>query len=398
MSQPRSLFGSTNVVETPTTVIDSSPSGLNPLGNLPLVPTNAIVATTNYSPAVVQEAKQYDLTVVDEQQVVLFGSDRQRAIGSALDNLLAEITKENNPILFELFRKLQKGVEGVDVPALEKEIRESNEKGFVGGLLESIGLSSAAKRLEKANDKISAMLRSKSSSLLDLTKEMEGQIQVEVNKLIADSKKLNTLADEYRQNITYFSQAVEVGKLVLENAKAELARKQAHAATTNAQLDIEAVKLFSQKVDLFETRLVTIETILQKAPAELEAIRLAQGASLATLGETANSALEEFNDIKSVLMKLTIANQINTVQGLGSIRRDVRDKLQAHGTNLLGQVAVNAATAQGQNRVDDSKRLLEFTTKITDISKRVEAEKANNQNRFAEARANLLEVKKLISK
>lgn len=384
--QPVSLFGGMNPVVEATKPDILTVTSYNTVSEA-LAPVNTQVA---------EQAKKFDLTIVDEQQVVLFGSDRQKAIGTALDGLLTEITKEQSPILFELFRKLKKGVEDTDIAAVEAEIRKSMEKGFFSGLLDSMGMSSVAKRLEAANEKIGSMLTSKSKSLLDLTREMETEIQKEVIKLIANSKSLNTLADEFRKNVTEFGQYVEVGKLVLANAKNTLAAKQAHAATTNAPLDIEAAKLFAQKVDLFETRLVTIETILQKAPAELEAIRLSQGASLATLGETANSALEEFNDIKSILIKLAVSHQIQSVQSINAERRNLRDQLQTHGTNLLGTVAVNAAQAQGQNRVDDAKKLLEFATNVNSIAKKVEDEKKQNQVRFTEARANLLAVKKLI--
>ncbi len=382
--QPVSLFGGMNPVSEAVTVVALAST---PEFNPTILPKNDLIS---------QEAKKFDLTLVDEQQVVLFASDRQKAIGTALDGLLTEITKEGSPVLFELFRKLKKGVEEADIATVEAEIRKSMEKGFFSGIMDSLGLSSVAKRLEAANEKIGQMLTSKSKSLLDLTREMETQIQTEVLKLIANSKSLNALADEYRKNVTEFGKYVDIGKIVLANAKNTLAAKQAHAAQTNAPLDIEEAKLFAQKVDLFETRLVTIETILQKAPAELEAIRLSQGASLATLGETANSALEEFNDIKSILIKLSVSHQIQSVQAINAERRQLRDKLQTHGTNLLGQTAVNAAQAQGQNRVDDAKKLLEFATNVNSIAKKVEDEKKLNQTRFAEARTNLIAVKKLI--
>lgn len=346
--------------------------------------------------AIAQKAKQFDLSTVDEQAIVLYASDRQKEVGSALDGILAEITKEQSPVLFELFRQLKKGIEDTDLSAVEQKIRKSQETSIGGRLLQSIGLSSVAKRLEAANEEIGKLLTSKSKSLLDLTRDMETKLQAEVLRLISNSQQLNTLASTFRTNIGTFGEYVEVGKVVLANAKQTLAVKQAQAATTNAPLDIEAAKLFEQKVNLFETRLVTIETILQKAPAELEAIRLSQGASLATLGETANSALEEFNDIKSILIKLSVSHQIQSVQAINNERRALRDQLQSHGTNLLGQTAEAAARAQGENRVQDATKLLDFAKNLNTINAKVEAEKQQNQARFAQARASLMEVKKLV--
>lgn len=374
-------------MQEPDVLITKTLDNLNQSWVAPVTPVNTAIA---------QKAKQFDLSTVDEQAIVLYASDRQKEVGSALDGILAEITKEQSPVLFELFRQLKKGIEDTDLSAVESKIRKSQETGFFGGILQSVGLSSVAKRLESANEEIGKLLTTKSTSLLALTRDMEDKLQKEVLRLISNSQQLNTLASTFRTNIGTFGEYVEVGKVVLANAKQTLVVKQAQAATTNAPLDIEAAKLFEQKVNLFETRLVTIETILQKAPAELEAIRLSQGASLATLGETANSALEEFNDIKSILIKLSVSHQIQSVQAINNQRRQLRDQLQSHGTNLLGQTAEAAARAQGENRVQDATKLLDFAKNLNTINAKVEAEKAQNQTRFAQARASLMEVKKLV--
>jgi hypothetical protein len=330
-----------------------------------------------------------------EENLILYGSDRQKQLGQALDGLLAEITKGSSPVLFELFSKLKKGIDGANVGELEDSIRKSLSRSWLHGILDALKLSSAAKRIESANEKIGSILTSKSKSLLELTQQMEADLNKEVVKLIQDSKVMKTLADEYRKDVAEFKVLVENGHKLLGEAKAELEEKKKKAESGDSLL-IEDAKLFEQKISLFENRVLVLETVEKSAPAELEAIRLSQGASYSTIAEVASSSLSEFNSIKSTLIKLAVSHQIKGVQAINDERRKLRDTLQNHGTNTLGEIAVNAAKAAGQNRLDDAQKLLDFATNINSISAKVIEEGKQNEVRFAQAREKLSQVKKLI--
>lgn len=339
---------------------------------------------------------EFRLSTIDDQAVVMYGSDRQKEIGAALDGLLAEITKGNSPVLFELFTRLKKGVEETNLSDLEKSIRDSQNTKWYYALLDSLKLSSAAKRIQAASERISMSLTTKSKSLLDLTNSMEDSIQKEVLKLIADSQKLQTLASEYRKNVTIFGELVKSGKEILAQGKIDLAALE-EKSKSGDPIDVENYKRFEQKVSLFENRLLVLETVYAQAPAELEAIRLSQGASLTVLGETASASLEEFNSIKSSLIKLSVVMQIKSVSSINDERRKLRNSLQSYGNELLGNVAVDAAKSQGVNRIADAQLLLDSAKKLNDISSKVLEEGKNNQARFAEARAKLEETRKLLS-
>lgn len=360
--------------------------------NLP-VPVNT--NDPKISQAITQLTQTNALVKVNDQQVVLFGAERQKAASAALDGILVEVTKGNSPVLFELFRQLGKGMAEADLPALETQIRESLNKKWWHSVLDTLKLSSVAKRIEKANNHIGGMLTSKSANLLTLTSEMQKKIEVEVNNLITDGQRLNKLANEFRLDIDQFTIYCAAAKEILAEGEKELAARM--AATNGDPLKIEDAKRFEQRVDLFRARGLVLETILAKAPVELESIRLTQGAALTVLAETSSSCLSEFNDIKSTLIKLATAHRIQSVQGINEERRKLRDQLQGYGTTLLGSVATNAAKAQGENRVQDATRLLDFATKINSISKAVSDEEKQNVTRYADARTKLAEVKKLMS-
>ncbi len=338
------------------------------------------------------------LTRVSDQQVVLFGSDRQKAAAAVLDGILTEVTKGSSPVLFELFRQLSKGMDEADLPALEVSIRDSLNKKWWHSILDTLKLSSVAKRIESANDKIGSMLTSKSASLLTVTTEMQKKIETEVQALITDGQRLNKLAQQFRDDITQFTILVEAAHSILEEGEKELALKNSEAKLSGDPLKVEAAKSFEQRVELFRSRTVVLETILARAPVELESIRLTQGAALTTLSETSNGALAEFGQIKSTLIKLATAHRITSVQGINDERRKLREKLENYGTTLLGNAATSAAKALGENRVQDATKLLEFATNIEGITKKVSEEQKQNVTRYADARAKLAEVKTLMNK
>lgn len=323
-------------------------------------------------------------------QIVLFGNDRQKEFGNKLDEILTEITKGSNPVLFQLFDQLSKGVKEVNIPELEEEIRKSQNTTVMHRLLQAVGLSSAAKRLQKANERVGEMLKSKSTSLLDICNKMQQATATEVTKLITDSQRLNVLAGDLRSNIEVFKQYVESGQQILKAAKDDYER-----IPTDQRSDEEAKRL-QDKINLFENRLLVLETILQKAPTDLEAVRIGMNASLQTLGETANSALEDFNDIKGILIKLSVTHQIKTVQSLNEERRKLKDSLQTHANQQLAQVAVDAARVQGTNRLQDAENLLKSAKELNDINVKVAAEIKENEHRRASARQKLTEVKLLL--
>jgi hypothetical protein len=337
------------------------------------------------------------LSQIPGEQIVMFGSEREKQLGGALDGLLVEITKGSSPVLFELFDKLKKGIETTNLPELEAKIRESQNTSVGQKLLKLVGMDNVAKRLKAANEEVEKMLKSKSTSLLQLTQSMEAQTNSECQKLISDTKKLHSLAEEFRKNITDFQVYVEAGRKILEQAKTELEQARAVAQSGNP-LDIEAAERLAQKVELFENRQLALETILTRAPAELVAINLGIHASLQTLAETATGVLADFNSIKSELIKISVAHQIKGVQTLNNARRDLKGQLQAYGTQTLEEVSVNATKSQGLNRLEDATKLLDSAKSLRGISDKVAAEKANNEQRRLEARAKLEETRKLILK
>jgi len=345
-------------------------------------------------PAVVDK---YDFPTLPGSELVLFGQEPVSSFSRQLDQMLDDITKADSPILFELFRKLSGSVKEMDIPKLEADIREKLSGGWFSRVLHAFGLGSKARRLEEAADEIRELLRSKASSLLDLVRPMEKQVSEESAKLVLEINRLGQQAEAYRENILDLGVYVLAGRKILEGAKSQQTQLENEAESTKDPLKVRDAKDFRTKVDLFENRLLALETAYAKAPVDLESIGLTQSAGLMTLADTISSSQTEFNDIKSALLRLHALFKIKSIQQLNQLRRNLREELQQYSISQLEQVAITATTSAADARLQDAQILTGIATALTNISAKVEAEREKNKEKHAATRELLVQVQQSVA-
>lgn len=339
-------------------------------------------------------ARKTPLVKTADHTVVTFGQEAIASFGAKLDAILAEITKADSPVLFELFRTIKDGVNGADLGELEKTIRTKLQAGFFERILMALGLSDPAKRLKQVTDEVRGMLQSKAKSLSDLIKPMEKQIDSETTKLIGEVSRMSTLADGYRDNIESLGVYVEAGRHMVAIAETELAR-QTELASSGDPLKVQQARDFAQKLDLFRNRVLVLESAYAKAPTDLDSIGLVRGAALATLADTVTSAHAEFNDVKSILIRLHALFQTQSVQQMNLMRRELRASLQGYGLDVLENVSVDAAKASGEARLADADLVLGAAQRLRVIADKVLAEGERNKQRYAAARLKLEQARQL---
>ncbi|TQX85957.1 MULTISPECIES: toxic anion resistance protein [Rhizobium] len=336
------------------------------------------------------------LDAMEASTLVTFGQEAVLGFGAKLDAILDQITKAQSPVLFELFRTIRDGVKGADLETLEADIREKLKGGFIERLLNAIGLGDPAERLKRVSDEVRGMLQSKAKSLSDLVKPMEAKVEEESAKLVGEVSRMSQLADAYRESIIALGVFVTAGRRIVETAEANLDRLTREAATGDPLL-VQTARDHAQKLDIFRNRLLVLETAYAKAPADLDSIGIARGAALATLAETVSAANAEFNDIKSVLIRLHVLFQMQSIQQMNDMRRQLRSSLQKYGMNVLEDVSVNAARASGENRLEDAELVLGTAQRLRAIADKVVAEGDKNKQRFAEARSKLEQARALVT-
>lgn len=328
--------------------------------------------------------------------LVRFGQEAIAGFGSRLDAILSQITKAQSPVLFELFRTVRDGIDHADLKSLENSIREKLKGGLLDRLLVAVGLRDPAQRLRQVTDEIRGMLQSKAKSLNDLVKPMEAQVDEESGKLIAEVSRMSELADEYRRAIVSLGTFVEAGRLVVSEAERELSALKEHAASGDP-LAVQKARDFAQRLDIFQNRVLVLETAYAKAPADLDSIGIARGAALATLADTVSSANSEFNDIKSILIRLHVLFQMQSIQQMNEMRRELRASLQQYGLDVLEDVSVNAARVSGETRLADADMVLGAAQRLRAIADKVVVEGEKNKDRYAAARAKLEQARQLVT-
>lgn len=329
-------------------------------------------------------------------ELVLFGQEPVGAFSRQLDAMLEGITKADSPVLFEMFRKLSSTVKEMNLPQLEADIRERLAGNWLSRIANALGFGNKAKQLEDAADEIRGMLQSKAKPLLDLVRPMEEKVNAESIKLVGEINRLAEQARIYRNSTLDLGVYVEAGRQILRDAQAELARLEAEAESNKDPIKIRDAKDFRGKVELFENRLLALETAYAKAPVDLEAIGIAQSAGLMTLADTVSSSQTEFNDIKSALLRLHATFQIKSLQQLNTMRRQLRADLQKYSISQLEEVAVNATASAADARLEDAKLLVGIATALGRIAGKVEAEREKNEAKHAAARELLVQAQEAV--
>lgn len=340
---------------------------------------------------------KYSIATAPGTDLVTYGQQPIGAFSTQLDAMLEQVTKADSPVLFELFRRVSTSVKQINLPELEADIRRKLDGGFLSRILSMVGLGNRAAQLEKVADEIRGMLQSKATSLLDLVRPLEQQINSESTKLIGEIGRLEQQARLYRSSILDLGVYVEAGRHILTAGKGELARLEASAGSSNDPLQVREARDFAARVDLFENRLLALETAYAKAPVDLESIGIAQSAGLMTLADTVSSAQTEFNDIKSALLRLHATFQIRSLQQLNTLRRQLRAELQKYSLQQLETVAVDATRSAADARLEDARLLGEMAAALGNISVKVDAEREKNRAKAGAARAMLVQAQQAVA-
>jgi hypothetical protein len=340
-------------------------------------------------------AERYRLATAEPHTLVTFGQEAISSFGAKLDTILSQITNAQSPVLFELFRTIREGVKDADLKELEASIREKLKGSFLERLLMAVGLGDPAKRLKAVTDEVRGMLQSKAKSLSDLIKPMEAQIDEESGKLILEVSRMSTLAEGYRDTIVSLGVFVEAGRRIIADAGRDLERLKQEAVSGDP-LKVQEARDFSQKLDIFQNRVLVLETAYAKAPTDLDSIGIARGAALATLADTVSSANAEFNDIKSILIRLHALFQMQSIQQINAMRRELRASLQQYGSQVLEDVSVNAVKAAGETRLADADLVLDTAQRLRAIADKVVAEGERNKERYAAARTKLEQARQIV--
>lgn len=361
-------------------------SALVPL-ELTLPKNFPLMLTDEHTAALRARVAKFDFTALRQDQIVTLSEGPAKALQASLNQYLDRITQAQNPQIFHLLDGLDEAIEKQKLDELADAIMNAkpNWKDRVIGVFSKKALNRAMDRVHEELDRV-AKLRSKTlrEQVAQMSKDLDEKMDGLKNELLT----LDALKSEYRKSFVAF--ALEAA--FLHNALAK--SKAAAPALLAAQgQDIVSQQDIEDKLQALESVALAREGSMTKLPAEQLVIRDLQNAGVTTLQELQTTAGERFLSISETLLAIHGAQQVQAVQRIAKAGANVDRNLQSVRAKLMKDVVATAATAPGDNRLEQANLLRSIVDETKELQALKQAARTQNQAKFAEASKTMAEAR-----
>lgn len=372
----------------PTTIVDSPARGaeaaLTPVSELPLE-TGAVVLSADQRTAAQSGLANVDFAAMPPGDVVKLGLEAEQNLQRTLDGFLSRLDKKSASTLFELFGRLEKGVDDAKLPDLLNQLQNGEKQGFFGSILGALRGKKADELAREFMETIGELISGRTKTLADEMSRLEGQLNGEMQKLFGELQALDALKRSYAGHFSDFTVAAGMARGLLERSRGLVAAEEAalNPADSAAQAKLAELK---DKLRLLESRALALEGTYTRLPADQMVIQQIEQAGVATLQETATTLSSRFASIKMTLLSIHGAFAVKSVQQIASRQAKLDQQLTELRGRALKDVAVTAATAPGDNRLAQAQQIENIIATTKEIHGLVAEAKRSTDAKFDEAR------------
>lgn len=382
-------------------VIPGVTAGLAPTslgtGNLPVAqaPTAESLSLPANFPTTVDEALQarvqarvakFDFRTLAPRDINLLGYDAWQALAKDLDRFLARIDQQDSPQLFKLVASLQEAVDREQLPDLAKRILDAKPtllQRFIG----LFSRKQLMKAIERAYEDAGRLVSGRSRRLSDVVNGLEAKLRADLVLLDEEMRHMDSINADYRKHFLSFAEETIFLHNVVLKARIQLAE---FLATGPDVLEIAAAE---DKLQALESRALDVEAGMTGLPAKQMAMRQAQNAGVKTHQELTGSMAGRFVSIKQTLILLHGTLRVQNAQRGAQQGANLDANLALVTSQLLKEVVTTAANAPGDNRKAQAEQLKQIVVDMAEMQQIVDAAKVSNKQKFAEARADLAQVR-----
>lgn len=368
---------------TPTTLGTVAP--VAPAGAGAAFNSGAIVLTPEQLPKAQQTLAALDFAAIPSGDIIKLGLGAEQALQQTLDGFLARLDKRTAAKVFELFGRLEKGVEDADLPDILERIQKGEKPGFFEGLIAKFIGKSADDAVREFLDELGELITGRTKTLADQMTRVEGELSTEMQKLFNELQVLDSLKKSYTTHFSDFTVEAAAARAFLDKAKAFVAGEQAAAGAADVVAQARLREL-QDKVRLLESRALALEGTYTRLPADQMVIQQIEQAGIATLQETATTVASRFASIKMTLLTLHGAFAVKSVQQISQRQARMDEQLTKLRQATLKDVAVAAAKAPGDNRLLQAQQVEQIIASTREIHGLVEAAKRETEEKFEIAR------------
>jgi len=349
--------------------------------------TGAIVLREEQRPEAEKALAALDFAAMPPGDIIRIGLDEEGALQKTLDGFLARLDRKSAAAVFDLFGRLEQGVEDAKL----SEILELVQSGEKPGLLRSLWAKISGKRpdelVQDLMEEVGEIVSGRTKTLADELNALEGALRDEMRRLFAELQALEALKQSYGRHFAGFTFAAAVARAFLEKARAHVEAEAERAGRNPGDVVAQArVRELQDKLRLLESRALALEGTYTRLPADQLVIQQIEQAGVTTLQETATTLAARFASIKMTLLSIHGAFAVKGVQQLGERQARLDRQLTEIRGRALKDVAVSAAQAPGENRLAQAEQIAQVIAATKEIHGLVEAAKKATEEKFAAAR------------
>jgi len=376
-------------MDSTDTTPDDGLSPALPVAQATPLNTGAIVLRADQLPQAQAALAALDFATIAPADIVTIGLGAEQALGRTLDGFLARLDKKTAAKVFDLFGRLQKGVDDANLPEILEKVQKGEDRGFFGGLVNSIVHKLTGKSADEAArefmDELTELITGRTRTLATEMQRLEAELGREMQSLSGELRTLDQLKQKYGEHFGQFTVDAAVARALVDKAGAYV-HAQAAAADPADVVAQARVRELEEKLRLLESRALALEGTYTRLPADQLVIQQVQAAGVATLQETATTLASRLASIKMALLSIQGAFAVKVVQQLSARQAKLDEQLTKVRAEALKDVAVTAAKAPGDNRLAQARQIEAVIASTQEIDQLVQAARRETDQKFDTAR------------
>jgi hypothetical protein len=347
--------------------------------------TGAIVLKPEQVPEAEKAVGALDFASMRSGDVIKIGLDAETSLQRTLDGFLAGLDRKTAAKVFDLFGRLEKGVEDAKLPEVLEQIKKGEKPGWLGVILGKLRGKGRDQVAQELLAEIGDLVAGRTRTLADEMDKLERQLEGEMQNLFAELKSLDTLKESYGTHFTEFTLAAGVARAFADKSRTYVAGEQAslNPADVAAQAQLQELQ---DKLRLLESRALALEGTYTRLPADRLVIQQIEQAGVATLQETATTVASRFASIKMTLLSINGAFAVMSVQQVANRQAQLDRQLTEIRGRAVKDVAVSAAQAPGENRLAQAQQIEQIIATTKEIHGLVQIARQTTEEKFEQAR------------
>lgn len=349
------------------------------------ISTGAIVLSEAQLPMAERALSALDFAGMAPGDIVQIGFKAEQALQRTLDGFLARIDRKTAAKVFDLFGRLQRGVDDANLPEILERLQQGEQPSFFASLVHKVTRQTPEEIRRRFMDEVGELVTGRTRTLADEMQRLEAELTREMAALFDELRTLDALKRAYRTHFDEFTVDAAVARALLERARGDVAQQRA-ALDASDVVGRTRLQDLENKLQLLESRALALEGVYTRLPADQLVIQQIEQAGVATLQETATTIAARFASIKMTLLSIHGAFAVTSVQQLSERQARMDEQLTKLRGMALKDVAVTAAKAPGDNRLSQAHQIESVIASTRETHDLVQAARQETEQKFEAAR------------